>query len=76
MYVWMPAIAWLHAALKFKMPTSPMVAKIVYRIVPTGSILAEELFIPSSVINSVHEFTYFFAEVISDILSHGIEPPQ
>ena len=56
------------------MPTSPIVANIVYRIVPFGKILAEELFIPSSVIYSLHLRTYLFEEVTSEIFSQGIFP--
>lgn len=51
-----------------------MVAKIVYRIVPLGKILADELSMPDSVIYSVQELTYFLDEVISDIFSQGISP--
>ena len=55
-------------------PTSPIVANIVYKIVPFGKIFADEFCIPSSVMCSVQLFTNFLEEVISDIFNHGIVP--
>ena len=49
-------------------------ANIVYKSVPLGRIFADEFFNPSSVIYSEACLMYLFAEVMSDIFSHGIVP--